>query len=631
MGSSDEHTENTSSTGSKLPHLKKLIQIKDANAYQLLRDETRHATQFGQALSLHNLRRRAEAVGLGPENRSNLRLAILGGATLRPLADLLEHFTAMASEAKVELLVGEFDSYISEIMDPHSELYGFKPNVILVLPAEARCRYSGTLADPIADQRAAAERVAHELLDLCKTAHERSGAQVAVCNFSLTPYFDPGPMRSSSLGSDYGFRKYVNMHLGLNRPNAVHICDVEFLANRLGTLRAVDERAWFESKQPYSAEMVVQVAREFAHIIASLKRPAKKVLVLDLDNTLWGGVIGDDGIEGIEIGTTSPRGEAFRHFQKHILSLSRRGILLAVCSKNDHDKAIEPFEKHPEMVLRMEHIVNFKANWEPKSENIRQIAAELNLGLDSLVFADDNPAEIEIVRQFVPEVTGLCLGEDPSTFARTLQDSRLFEVSSLTREDLDRVSLYKQDSERQQLLGQSTDMESYLTSLDMVAHVSKFTAVDVPRITQLINKSNQFNLTTVRRTESEVLGIMRSAEHEAFTMRLTDRFGDHGLILVVIGKVQGADFTIDTWLMSCRVLKRGVEQETMNEILRLARRRGCRRVVGVYVPSKKNGMVSDLYPSLGFARSEADPNICVLDAIDDMKFDSHIKISRGPE
>jgi FkbH-like protein len=621
----DPHNE----ASATLPRLKELLRNSDAGVFPLLSEETRRATQFGQLLSLHNLRKRAEAAGLAPAGRTTLRVAVVGGPTLRPLADLVEHFSSVFCEAKIELMVGEYDSYISEIMDPQSELYDFKPDVILVLPALSRSQYTGSLADPVAEQRAQAEAVARDLLDLCKTASDRSGAEVVVCNFSLPPYFDPGPLRSSSLGSDYGFRKYVNLQMGLTRPSSVHICDAEFLANRLGTSRSVDERAWFESKQPYSVEMLVVVAREFAETIASLKRPAKKVLVLDLDNTLWGGVIGDDGVEGIEIGTTSPRGEAFRHFQHYILSLSRRGVLLTVCSKNDHDKAIEPFVSHPEMVLRLGDIVNFKANWEPKSENIRKIAAELNLGLDSLVFVDDNPAEVEIVRQFLPEVTGICLGDDPSFFTTQLKDSRLFEVSSLTKEDLDRVSLYKQDADRQQLLGQSTDMDSYLTSLGMIGYLSKFLPVDAPRISQLINKSNQFNLTTVRRTEAEVLDISRSGEHEGFTLRLTDKFGDHGLILVVIGKVQGEDFVIDTWLMSCRVLKRGVEQETMNEILRLARARGCRRIVGVYVPTKKNGMVSGLYPSLGFVPTDADANVCTLELAEDPRFSSHIQISRG--
>ena len=204
-------------------------------------------------------------------------------------------------------------------------------------------------------------------------------------------------MRNTSLTSDYAFRKFVNSEFGARLQSYAHICDIEFLSNRRGNVSGIDERTWFESKQPFAAGLLVDVAREFAYVLCHTTTAAKKVLVVDLDNTLWGGVVGDDGVEGIELGTTSPRGEAFRDFQQYLLTLSKRGVLLAVCSKNDYDRAVEPFEKHPEMVLRLNDIVSFKANWDPKSENIKQIAHELNLGVDSLVFVDDNRAEIEIV------------------------------------------------------------------------------------------------------------------------------------------------------------------------------------------------------------------------------------------
>ncbi len=587
--------------------LKALLNADDPVFPQLLRDETRDATQFTQVLGLNNLRKHAETKNLVSPTRGELRLAIIGGPTLRPLADLIEHFTATQLDVKLDFFAGEFDSYTSEIMDPEGELYEFKPEVIFILPSESRCQYTGSLADPIDAQKAQADKVAEDLLELCKIAHDRSGAQIVVCNYPLPPYFDPGPLRSSSLASDYAFRKVVNMQLGLKRPSYTHICDVEFLANRLGTLRAVDQRTWFESKQPYSAEMMVQVAREVAQIAGSLKKASKKVIVLDLDNTLWGGVVGDDGLEGIEIGTTSPRGEAFRHFQSYLRSLSQRGILLTVCSKNDHDKAIEPFETHPEMVLRLADVVNFKANWEPKSENIRLIAQELNLGLDSFVFLDDNPAEIEIVRQFLPEVTCICVGTDPSTFAAQLQDARLFETSAITGEDLERVTQYKQEAQRNELAGKATDMDSYLQSLEMVATIQEFKSVDVPRISQLINKSNQFNLTTRRRTESEVCDVIANPGEVGFTVRLADKFGDHGLIAIVVGQSGGRRIRHRHLATSCRVLKRGVEQETLNEIIRQAAKHGCKTVKGIYIPTKKNGMVSTLYPTLGFHPCRRNP------------------------
>jgi FkbH-like protein len=235
--------------------------------------------------------------------------------------------------------------------------------------------------------------------------------------------------------------------------------------------------------------------------------------VLDLDNTLWGGVVADDGLEGIEVGDTSPRGEAFKAFQKYIASLKARGILLAVASKNDHAKAAEVFEKHPEMVLRLGDFVSFQANWEPKSDNIRRMAAELNLGLDSFVFVDDNPAEIEIVRQFAPEVATIELGPDPSEYVAQLQDCRLFEPRNITSEDVERTQQYQSEAQRQALSATITDMDAYLASLAMEGEIGGFAPVDIPRLAQLINKSNQFNLTTRRRTEADLLALARDPDY----------------------------------------------------------------------------------------------------------------------
>jgi FkbH-like protein len=350
------------------------------------------------------------------------------------------------------------------------------------------------------------------------------------------------------------------------------------------------------------------VARELAHLVVSLRRGPKKVLVLDLDNTLWGGVIGDDGLNGIEIGDTSPRGEAFKAFQHYALSLTERGVLLAACSKNDEGIAREAFEKHPEMVLRSHHFAAFKANWNPKSDNLVAIAEELNLGLDSFVFVDDNPAEIEIVRQFCPQVTTILLGPDPSSYVATLQDARLFEPTQLTKEDALRVEQYRVEADRRALLATSTDMESYLVSLEMVGRVNRLDDADLPRATQLINKSNQFNLTTIRRSEAEVRALAASARHGCFTVRLEDRFGDHGLISVLLTEAKGEDLVVDTWVMSCRVLKRGVEDVVVNEIASIAREKGCRRIVGTYLPTAKNGMVRGLYPQMGFSLLEEAPD-----------------------
>lgn len=592
--------------------LKELLRAGDAGFWDLLRSETERTSEFGELMLLSNLRRRALRAGPECPYKSTTRIAIIGGASLHPLADLAEHFTSVLGGTGVEIWSGDFDNYVSEISSDESELFAFAPDIVFFLPSERRCVFTGPLTSPVSDQKFQADRVVDDILDLCGRIHQRSGAPVILGNFRLPPYFDPGPMRYTTLASNYGFRKYVNLELGLKLPNFVTICDIEFLSNRLGTLASADQRTWFESKQPFSAALMISVAREFALTASSLKKAAKKVIVLDLDNTLWGGVVGDDGLEGIEIGTTSPVGEAYRDFQLNLLALSKRGILLAVCSKNDHDKAIEPFERHPEMILRLSDIVNFKANWEPKSENIRKIAHELNLGLDSLVFLDDNPAEIEIIRQFVPEVSVVWLGDDPSTYSQQLLDSRFFEQRSVTSEDQERTQLYRQEAKRQELQRDVTDMNAYLRSLEMTAHISEFTAVDVPRIAQLINKSNQFNLTTKRRTEAEVKALLSALGYVTFTIRLADKFGDHGLIAIVIGQVKDGDLHLDTWLMSCRVLKRQVEEETVNAIVRLARSEGCGRVVGTYIPSAKNSMVKDLYPNLGFTEESVDESRSVF-------------------
>jgi FkbH-like protein len=582
-----------------------LLRSHDEAFWRELSSAVDRAASFEDLIALCALRRRAVARALpDPRPRVVLRLAMIGGYTLHPLRELVD-LALWAAGFEARLFVGEFDNHVSEILEQDSPLYRFEPEVVFLLPAGRRCRYEGALTDARAAQEAQVHAASGQLLDLCRALHERCRAELILANFMLPAGFDLGPLRARILGSDWTFRKAVNLALGLDAPHFVQICDLELLAARRGLLASTDARRWFESKQPCSPDLLPDIAREIAHIVASMRRGPKKVLVLDLDNTLWGGVVGDDGIDGIEIGDTSPRGEAFKAFQAYVASLAARGVLLAVCSKNDPDRAAEVFVKHPEMVLRLSDFVSFKAGWGPKSESLRQMAAELDLGLDSFVFVDDSPAEIEIVRQFAPEVTTLLLGPDPAGHRAQLEDCRLFEPRSLTAEDTQRGAQYRRRAEQGAALASATDMDAYLRSLEMEGTLRSFRREDVPRIAQLINKSNQFNVTTRRRSEAEVAALVPTGDHEApgeaFTLRLRDRFGDHGLVAVVIGAVLGSTFEIDTWLMSCRVLKRQVEEETVNEIVRLALERGATRVRGVYLPTAKNDMVRDLYAQVGFS------------------------------
>ncbi|UWU71918.1 HAD family hydrolase [Bradyrhizobium sp. NC92] len=574
----------------------------DATFWGHLVARSRQATSFSELLFLSTLRKKAKLYA--PESvQPRLRLALIGGYNLYPLHELVEHLLAIRG-IECERFLGEYDNFVSEILDGSSSLYAFRPDLAFILPNASHSRFSGSLLDAVEHQREAAVRAAEHLLNLAQTFTARSGAAAILANLALPGDLDLGSFRSRTLGTDWSFRKAVNLELGLRAPAEVQICDVEFLSARRGISAAADARAWYESKQLGSPDFLVDIAQELSHLIASRKQGPKKVLAIDLDHTLWGGVIAEDGIEGIELGDSSPRGEAFKAFQRYLLGLSQRGVLLAVCSKNDHARAIQVFEKHPEMVLRLEHFAAFKANWDPKSDNLQRIAEELRLGLDSFVFADDNPAEIEIVRQFQPLVTGVLLGPDPAEFIVRIQAGRHFEPRTVTEEDLERTAQYRQERRRTELAASVTDMPAYLASLEMRGTIKEFDSLDVPRIAQLIARSNQFNLTTIRRSETEIQALLGRLDYRCFTMRLEDRFGDSGLISVVIAKIEGGVFVLDTWLMSCRVLKRQVEDEIMNEIFRLAEVAGCTTVRGIYLPTTKNGIVAEIYEEFGFARTE---------------------------
>lgn len=602
MSNPDENSANT-----KLLH--DLIAGGDIDAFwRELRFRSNSAETFEELFRLSQIRRKSLVKGLRPDGFQPLRVAVIGGCSLYPLTDLIEHLLSISGIAP-EIFAGEFDNYVTEILDQASPLYAFQPQAIVVIPSEKSCKHSLPATAQRSEFETQASRISSDLMQLCRTAHERSGAEILLCNFRLPPYFDPGPYRTRTLSSDWSFRRLVNLELGLAAPAFVHICDVEFLASRRGGLSASDERGWLESKQPCSPNLLVDLARETSHILQMVRSVPKKVLVLDLDNTLWGGVIGDHGMDGIEIGSTSPRGEAFRAFQEYILSLTERGILLAVCSKNHHENALEPFEKHPEMILRPQHFVSFVANWNPKPDNLRRIASELNLGLDSFVFVDDERVEIDMMQSFTPEVTTLWLGPDPADYVKRLKDARLFEPLGITDEDRSRTARYVQESKRKLEQSAFKDVDEYLASLNMTLSFSEFRPIDTPRLSQLINKSNQFNVTTRRRTESEVAKLISDESFVAFSARLTDRLGDYGLITIVICKLDPSTtaFEIDTWVMSCRVLSRQVEEEVMNEIARLATKYSCNEIKGVYIPTTKNQLVKNLYPRMGFQQVSETP------------------------
>jgi FkbH-like protein len=348
-----------------------------------------------------------------------------------------------------------------------------------------------------------------------------------------------------------------------------------------------------------SSQALPALAQHSAAVLAARFGLSRRCLVLDLDNTLWGGVIGDDGLTGIRLGG-GPEGEAYQEFQQKIKDLADRGVVLAVCSKNDPNIAREPFLQHPEMILRLEDVAVFEATWEPKSIGIQRVARLLDLGLSSLTFVDDNPYEREQVRSALPDLDVLELPDDPAGYAAALAAYPYLELPSFTAEDQNRGRQYWARSAARQLKGEATSLAEYQSRLNMVASLGPVDPINLDRAVQLINKTNQFNLTTRRRNREEIIQLLAEDNVEMFVARLRDCFADHGIVVVAIGIQNGTSLEIDTLLMSCRVIGRDLERVVINEMIERASRRGCTDIRGWYLPTERNALVADLYSRAGF-------------------------------
>lgn len=390
------------------------------------------------------------------------------------------------------------------------------------------------------------------------------------------------------------------MKLAAEFPN-LFICDLASFQNKYGRDWMFDASVYVSTEMILSIDALPHVAARVMDIVCAVEGKIHKCLVLDLDNTLWGGVVGDDGWEGIQLGHGLGIGKAFTEFQQWVKKMRERGIILAVCSKNDEDKAKEPFEKNPEMVLKMDDIAVFIANWENKADNIRTIQQILNIGFDSMVFIDDNPFERNIVRENVPGICVPEMPEDQGEWLEYLYSLNLFETAAYSNADKDRTRQYQIEAKRVQASQRFTNEAEFLQSLEMVSVVEGFTPFNTPRVAQLSQRSNQFNLRTVRYTDAEIASLGKNDCYACFSFTLEDKFGDNGLICVVIMEKQDEEtLFVDTWFMSCRVLKRGMENFTLNTMVGYARKNGFKRIVGEYIPTQKNGMVKDHYLNLGF-------------------------------
>lgn len=529
------------------------------------------------------------------------RLALLGDCATQHLAVMLRG-AARARGVELELWEADYDQLQAQILDEGSELYAYKPaSILLFLCAEKL--YDRFLNCPV-------EHRAHFAAQECARITGWWDRITAFCPAQILQYnfveLDDRVFGDYAAKNEAAFITQLRQLNELLRQAAMNykqvaLLDLQRLQNLIGRRAFHDPALYYVARMPVALQALPEVAELAVDRICVTMGRVKKCAVLDLDNTLWGGTIGDDGINGIQLGELG-QGRAFTDLQHWLLELRRRGVLLAVCSKNEKETAMEPFLHHPEMVLRMEDIALFVANWEDKASNIRYIQKTLNIGMDSLVFIDDNPFERQAVRSLIPEVCVPELPEDPAHYLEYLRGLDLFSTASYSESDAVRTQQYREESSRAEAQQQFGSYEEYLESLEMQATAAPFDGFHIPRIAQLTQRSNQFNLRTVRYTEDSVAAAAGDPDTITQYFTLEDKFGDYGLVGVVILRKTGPEEAfVDTWLMSCRVLRRGMEEFIADRIVELARQAGCKRVVGEYLPTAKNKMVSELYPQMGFA------------------------------
>ena len=560
-------------------------------------------TRLGQLGKLVENRRGDLA---SPGKLRQITLGIAATHTADLVAEALPA-TGLRHGLLLETFQVDYGQTAQALLDASSPLAQAKPDfVLLALDAQAL-----GLARPFFDDAEAAKAVRSALdyvISLRDGAHANVGAGTILHTLAVPAEALFGSFDARQPGSVRWMISEFNRLLAAEAiGEADMLLDMAAIAENVGLARWHDPLRWHEGKMPFSLDAIPLYADHVCRLLAAARGLSKKCLVLDLDNTLWGGVIGDDGVEGIKLGQGSTAGEAHLAIQVLAMDLRRRGIVLAVCSKNEEDAALIPFREHDEMLLKEDHISVFVANWTDKATNLKAIAETLNIGVDSLVFLDDNPAERERVRQELPEVAVPEVGDEPSDYVRLLAMAGYFEALSFGDEDKKRAEMYQANAQRATAMAKIGNLDDYLASLDMVCTIRPFDSLGRARIAQLINKSNQFNLTTRRYTEGQVAQMQDDPDRFTMQVRLVDRFGDNGMISVVVfdrnGPDGGADtWHCDTWLMSCRVLGRRVEEAVLAHIAQAAREAGAGYLTGDWLPTAKNKLVEKHFEKLGFSK-----------------------------
>jgi FkbH-like protein len=530
------------------------------------------------------------------------RLALLRSFTVEPVVPLLRA-AAFASGINLSVQVGDFNAYAQEILNPHSNLYLFKPDAVILaiqtrdLLPDLWYRFTESSSEEI---ERLIDRIRKDLSDWVKTFRCYSNAHLIIHGLEMPLRPSAGILDAQAELSQVEALRRVNegMRSLAREYPGVYILDYDALVALHGRLRWHDEVKWLTVRLPVAADCLIHLTNEWLRFLHPVTGKVCKALVTDLDNTLWGGIIGEDGMSGIQIGPEHP-GAAYQSLQRAMVDLYQRGIILAVCSKNNPSDAMEALENHPGMLLRPHHFAALRINWNDKAQNLREIASELNIGIDALAFLDDSPVEREWVRSQLP-VAVIDLPQDPMSYAEALRDSPMFERLTLSDEDRERGRYYAEERQRTELKGGTASLEDFYRSLQMEVEITSVTPQTLTRVAQLTQKTNQFNLTTRRYTEQQIAEMSASTDWRVYSLRARDRFGDNGLVGIAIARFDRDFCEIDSFLMSCRVVGRTVETAFLSHVAAEAHHRGARYLRGWYLPTKKNDLVKDFYKSHGF-------------------------------
>ncbi len=540
------------------------------------------------------------------------RVAILRSFTLEPVTPLLRA-AALLGGIDITTQLSGFDTYAQEMLDPESALYRFKPDVV-ILAIQTRDFFPelwDTYLDrPHEEQKASADKIG-TLEEWVRLFRSRSSASLIIHNFEKPATPNAGLLDTQSEHGQGTLIDELNQRLRKLAAEipGVHVLDYDALVSRTGRDNWHDERKWLTMRMPIAADKLPSMAQEWVRFLHPLCGRIGKVLVTDLDNTLWGGVIGEDGIDGIKLSGEYP-GASYRALQRALLDLHSRGILLAIASKNNEADALQAIENHPEMLLRSRHFAARQIHWGSKADSLRSIAEELNVGLDSLVFLDDNPVERQNVRLSLPEVTVIELPQESMGYAKAVRNCPLFERLTSSEEDRKRADYYIEQRQRKDLQQSISSVEDYYYSLEQRVELTKVSKQTLGRVAELLKKTNQFNLTTRRHSEAEIARFAADPDWDVYQARVTDRFGDNGLVGVCITHRVGDVCEIDTLLMSCRVIGRTVETAILHSVAEQSRARGISRMEGWFLPTEKNKPAEAFYPSHKFTeKSRTDRGI----------------------